>query len=272
MKDISFDLETLGTDPAAMILSIGAVRFDRNSGEISPDYFYRVIDLEAPGGGGVINASTVVWWMNQNPTARDAIFSKDPAKAVERTPLRVALSEFADWLGTDVGDLTLWQRGDKDSQWLVSAFEGTALQTPYNYWQVKDQRTLCDLFKPFWPKRDDQQTPHNALGDAYYQAHCLVNTFKRLNASGALLPGGATSAPDVGSMVDRFLGWRLPDDFAPDCGVAFTPLTYPNSWPVGTNLFTAVQAKAMFEHALAEPATVVDHDATPADDVAALSE
>jgi hypothetical protein len=65
-------------------------------------------------------------------------------------------------------------------------------------------------------------------------------------------------------MVSRFLSWKLPSDFAPDCGIRFAPLNHPNSWPVGTNLFTANQAKAMFEHvlesqALLEPIEPMQH-------------
>lgn len=55
-------------------------------------------------------------------------------------------------------------------------------------------------------------------------------------------------APPVGKMVDRFLGWKLPQDFAPDAGISFTPSTHPLGWPVGTNLLAATQAKEMFEH------------------------
>lgn len=55
-------------------------------------------------------------------------------------------------------------------------------------------------------------------------------------------------------MVDRFLSWKLPQDFAPDCHISFKlpdPVLNPNpSWPVGTNLLTAVQARAMLEHVL----------------------
>jgi hypothetical protein len=54
----------------------------------------------------------------------------------------------------------------------------------------------------------------------------------------------------VSAMVDRFLGWRLPDDFSPDDGISFVPPKHPNSWPVGTNLFSVKQAEAMFRHAL----------------------
>jgi hypothetical protein len=57
----------------------------------------------------------------------------------------------------------------------------------------------------------------------------------------------------IDDMVSRFLSWRLPDDFRPDCGIRFAPLNHPNSWPIGTNLFTATQAKAMLEHVLKKP-------------------
>ena len=54
--------------------------------------------------------------------------------------------------------------------------------------------------------------------------------------------------------VDRFLSWQLPKDFAPDCHVSFDPRPdargNPITWPVGTNLLSAEQATAMFEHCL----------------------
>jgi hypothetical protein len=61
------------------------------------------------------------------------------------------------------------------------------------------------------------------------------------------------TAAQLDAMVDRFLTWRLPDDFYPDCGISFTKLNHPNSWPVGTNLLTAEQAKAMLLHVLGAP-------------------
>jgi DNA-binding NtrC family response regulator len=51
-------------------------------------------------------------------------------------------------------------------------------------------------------------------------------------------------------MIDRFLGWKLPDDFRPDGGVSFRRLNYPAAVasPSGTNLFDATQAEAMVRH------------------------
>jgi hypothetical protein len=56
--------------------------------------------------------------------------------------------------------------------------------------------------------------------------------------------------PGIDAMVNRFLGWKLPQTFAPDCGITFTRPSNLEWWPIGTNLFTAVEAKAMFEHCL----------------------
>ena len=59
-------------------------------------------------------------------------------------------------------------------------------------------------------------------------------------------------------LVDRFLAWKLPEDFKPDAGISFKPtfnehLSQPMKYePTGTNLFTADQARQMFEYLLAE--------------------
>jgi hypothetical protein len=55
-------------------------------------------------------------------------------------------------------------------------------------------------------------------------------------------------APPVDKMVDRFLAWRLPEDFYPDAGVSFKAPERPLDWPIGTNLLHAGQAKEMLEH------------------------
>ena len=59
-------------------------------------------------------------------------------------------------------------------------------------------------------------------------------------------------------MVSRFLMWRLPAEFSPDCGISFkseSDYEHPvfgrsKHEPMGTNLFNADQARAMLEHIL----------------------
>lgn len=70
-----------------------------------------------------------------------------------------------------------------------------------------------------------------------------------------------TAAPavaDVKTMVNRFLCWPIPKTFSPDCGISFDgrkddEWNKNKTWPIGTNLFNAVEAQAMFEHCAAAP-------------------
>jgi hypothetical protein len=55
-------------------------------------------------------------------------------------------------------------------------------------------------------------------------------------------------------MVNRFLGWRLPENFSPDNVISFNPIAGEHGphpfrrTPSGTNLFDAMQADAMVRY------------------------
>lgn len=55
----------------------------------------------------------------------------------------------------------------------------------------------------------------------------------------------------IKQMAERFLQWKLPEDFSPDGGISFKRefnehTDHPmNHEPTGTNLLTAAQAQAM---------------------------
>jgi hypothetical protein len=56
------------------------------------------------------------------------------------------------------------------------------------------------------------------------------------------------------AIVSRFLAWKLPKTFSPDCWISFNlpkeNFDKPGFWPVGTNLLTSDEARAMLEHVL----------------------
>jgi hypothetical protein len=69
-----------------------------------------------------------------------------------------------------------------------------------------------------------------------------------------LFGGWEMTEAQIRYMVERFLGWRLPDNFNPDAGISFKrdfnehtahPMKHE---PVGTNLFDAVQTEAMVRY------------------------
>ena len=47
---------------------------------------------------------------------------------------------------------------------------------PWQYWQIRDSRTLFDLVPRDFG--DERKQAHNALADCYYQAKCIQSTFK----------------------------------------------------------------------------------------------
>lgn len=62
----------------------------------------------------------------------------------------------------------------------------------------------------------------------------------------------------IDAMVRRFLHWKLPADFNPDGGITFEPVGNAGTpyefrrEPVGTNLLTFTQARAMVLHMIEE--------------------
>lgn len=92
---------------------------------------------------------------------------------------------------------------------------------------------------------------HEATGLRGVVVHFLCE--KDVQRCGAC-PACARNAPNINNLVDRFLAWPLPKDFGPDGGISFKnepdARGYAPSWPVGTNLFTAEQARQMLEHIL----------------------
>ncbi|EFA0013166.1 exonuclease, partial [Escherichia coli] len=59
---LMIDLETMGKNPDAPIISIGAIFFDPQTGDMGPE-FSKTIDLDT--AGGVIDRDTMKWWLKQ---------------------------------------------------------------------------------------------------------------------------------------------------------------------------------------------------------------
>ena len=98
-------------------------------------------------------------------------------------------------------------------------------------------------------------TLRNAAGGIYPTA---VHQFARaVEAEVLRINGGGGDAVNISKIIDaavsKFLGWKLPFDFAPDAGISYD-LSYRDKWgqPSGTNLLNALQAKYMFECCLRE--------------------
>lgn len=166
MKNIMLDLETMGTNPDAAIIAIGAVEFSLETKALGRE-FYQVVDLEsAMRSGGTVDASTILWWMQQSDEARGEF------KRFGRN-IRSVLCAFRDWLYQESGDFGLWGSGaDFDNVILRSAYTREGLSPPWSHKQNRCFRTMRSMY----PQVDTsawESTKHNALSDAKWQARYL---------------------------------------------------------------------------------------------------
>lgn len=169
MTDVMIDLETMGQSPDAAIVAIGAVEFNRETCELGQE-FYTTVELESSvRAGGVIDPSTVMWWLSQSADARAALTSGVGVQ------LPVALASFSGWLRMrdDLSKVRIWGNGaDFDNVILANAYRRLALPAPWKFWNSRCYRT--------W-KSENRHVPmersgvhHNALDDAISQAKHML--------------------------------------------------------------------------------------------------
>lgn len=181
---LQFDFETLSLKDNAVLLALGACTFDPVTGDIK-DTFYATIDPRTQPGRD-ISASTVLWWMEQNDVARNALVAsikaadQIEANDTEDGPELDKLYETAAHSIHNVARMFLawyerlgevkgvWSNGAVDHGWLSSMFEYSGLKNPVPFWLQRDFRTLKALNPTV--KHTFSGTAHNALDDAINQA------------------------------------------------------------------------------------------------------
>jgi exodeoxyribonuclease VIII len=164
------DLETLGSGSNSVIIALGAVEFDDTG---LGRTFYMNIDPQSCVDAGLkMDASTVMWWMQQSDEAR-AAFEKPGA------PLELVLGEFSSWYPSGAA---LWGNGATfDNVILANAYRALGGKQPWAYWNDRCYRTLKSLYPHV--KMERSGTYHNALDDAKSQA---LHALKLLTASKGL--------------------------------------------------------------------------------------
>ncbi len=166
--DIMIDLETLATTADAVILSIGAVRFDLEQNEVFPNTFYTAVELDWQTGRR-IDPATLTWWMAQSDAAK-AVFT-DKKKVF----LSVALYHLHSWIDPEPGTPpTVWSNGaDFDLPMLAHAYRSQNQPLPWAPYAARCYRTYKNLPGARAIKLERTGQRHNALDDAIDQARHL---------------------------------------------------------------------------------------------------
>ncbi|SER58496.1 3'-5' exonuclease [Rhizobium sp. NFR03] len=173
MRDLMIDIETLGSRPGSVILSIGAVTFDAETGQLG-DEFYSAIDPEtAVSIGLTTDVATMMWWMKQSEDARRAAFCGE-------RHLAPVLIEFAEFVRSADASRVWAKPPSFDLVLLEAAFRACILPVPWHFRTHRDCRTIFDLTNT---KQPDVGTAHNALDDAKGQALGVIAAYSTLGGN-----------------------------------------------------------------------------------------
>jgi DNA polymerase III alpha subunit (gram-positive type) len=163
---VMLDLETLGSKPGSVIVSIGAVKF--GEGKITESFYERIDPQSSLTAGLKIDSPTIAWWLRQSPEALSEIAK--PGRG-----LTTVLSLFSEWI--DDKNAEVWGNGAAFDNVLLSvAYDAGGIAVPWHYWNDRCYRTLKNLHPEIEPEREG--THHNALDDATTQALHLMTILK----------------------------------------------------------------------------------------------
>ena len=164
------DIETLGTEPDCVVLSVGAVKFDPYTNiEPHTKTLWRPSADEQIESGRSVLESTLEWWAKLPQHIQDEAFSEEG-----RLPLGTFFKDLNKWLW-DVDKI--WCQGPQfDMVILEDLFKQHDHHRRWAFWQVQDCRTIFNMM-PMDPRKAIQQDLHSANADAYYQAVCVQQTF-----------------------------------------------------------------------------------------------
>jgi len=170
-KHLMVDMETMAVTPNAVVLSLGAVHFNPYGSGYSDKIYFRINIDDQDALNREVDPSTLDWWSKQDPAIMEEAFSPD-----DRISLVDAMDQFHKFAwGCD----KFWSHGATfDLVILENIYRQLNKPLPWNYWQLRDTRTLFDLgFDPDMPTG----SKHDALQDAIRQAVGVQNMYRKLN-------------------------------------------------------------------------------------------
>ncbi len=165
MKNVMLDIETLGTRPGCVILSIGAVEFDVHHG-LGREFYVEISQYSSRYAGFTSDQDTMDWWDKQDQGARGVIERTGHGGEMPHQAFR----KFNEWLPEDP---LVWGNGAAfDNAILIEAYARSGIKPAWSFLQDRCYRTLKNLFPRIEVPR--KGIHHHALHDARYQAEHAI--------------------------------------------------------------------------------------------------
>lgn len=177
MNDVMLDIETVGTHPGCAIISIGAVLFNLEDGELSETLpsFYTGIKLSSSLYHGLdMDPATIVWWMKQSDKAREHFINTQE----HGHTLDEALLRFSKWFHFVEGQ-SVWGNSNRfDCGILAEAYRLLSTNIPWNGKKERDMRTYILDYPDEYQSSDIRKTNHTPIEDCLYQIKVVQQVYQ----------------------------------------------------------------------------------------------
>ena len=169
---VMVDIETMGVNPNAPVMSIGWVRFDKDGVDrASAKEVHLSLDIEIKSGA-VVDASTIKFWMKQPDDARRRLFRPDDVESYDSPSDSLYVFRNALPYGDDL--LGIWGNGANfDNVLLRQCYERHHIPVNWPFYKERCFRTLKTLL-PNVAAPPFTGIKHGAMDDAVHQAEHAV--------------------------------------------------------------------------------------------------
>ena len=175
MSEIMIDIETLSTKTNSLILTIAAVKFNRNEYKTKisdlESFYVRINQDSCQKLGMDVDENTVKWWNQQSDQARHEVFENK-----DRLNIKEALTQLSLFINNHTH---IWANSPSfDCVILENAYNKCKLEIPWKFWNFRDCRTIYDIGNINIKKISENTVKHNALNDCYNQIIGIQLFFK----------------------------------------------------------------------------------------------
>lgn len=169
LTDVSIDIETLGTNPDSIILQIGIVGFNPETGAIGPKVNTNIdLELSLEEGFG-LTADTFYWWLKQDRRAGATLQENRCHPKAVCTQLKKYIQTYT----VGPADVRVWGNGAAfDNVIVKNHFQKFGIEAPWEFWNDRCARTLFALNSHI--PRVKPKIAHVAGYDAVAQAETIM--------------------------------------------------------------------------------------------------
>lgn len=170
MPELMIDIETLSTEPNAVVCTVGLAIFDDD--KILKSYHFVLDWAKQMEQGRHVDPDTLKWWLSQSSAAQKSLTCEPNNDIVALLTDIQRIGASAVWANSPTFDLVI----------LRDFFASKGLDTPWKFWRERDVRTIKGLYSELDLELPDfkKWISHNAEHDARYQAELVIQFRKQL--------------------------------------------------------------------------------------------